>query len=101
MNLFISILLALTTSTCFCQLKLNVKLPTVSHGKAILYNYNNGQSDTFQFDHGNLFVDIAGSSQTFCDLIIDGYNNLRPLNFILSNQVTVVQFDTLIVSNEK
>jgi hypothetical protein len=85
--------LMLSTTVCYSQSVLEITFNNLKSGKAILYNTRTLKGDTLAFENGLLVYKNKINTPTLYTLIIDEYNNSRPVNLILSNEKTTLEFE--------
>lgn len=99
-KLFYIAFLILVSHVCHSQSILEVKINTPESGKVILYNTKSQKMDTLQFSNGFFSFHYELESSTLFNLFLDGFNNERPMNVVLSSEKTVMSFDSLRVPIE-
>ncbi|MGK7390692.1 MAG: redoxin domain-containing protein [Candidatus Cyclobacteriaceae bacterium M2_1C_046] len=72
---------------------LDINFNSIKTGKVILINSTNNRFDTVNIEGGNFSYYNRINHPTLYSLIINGFNDSRPINFILSNEKTEIVFD--------
>ncbi len=81
--------------TANSQVVLDIKFNSIEIGKAFLLNATTNQFDSIYIKNGHLLFNTTVNDPTLYSLFIQGYNDYRPMRFILSDETTEVEFDTL------
>ena len=95
--LFIAVMAA---TVCRAQAVLEVRFAMPNNGSAILYDTESSKTDTLGFDDGSFVFEDQLDGPTLFHLVIDKYNNQRPLKLVLSPEKTLVDLDSLKPSQE-
>ena len=75
------------------QSVLDIHFQSIKTGEAILINTSNYQYKNLSITNGNISYEGNIEDPTLYSLIITGYNESRPMDFILSNERTEIKFD--------
>lgn len=88
--------------TAVSQSILEIKFNSLEYGKVFILNSATNKLDTLIIKDGQSSFNTAITAPTLYAVIIEGYNESRPLKLILSNKRTAIEFDTLnkVVSNQ-
>lgn len=89
---FYSIVLLSCLSCSEPALKMN--FAALEKANVILFNTQNLKTDTVQVYNGSLTFDIELKKPTLFLLTVDGYNNTRPMRFLLSENQTTIEFES-------
>lgn len=85
---------------CHAQSVIEVSVKAPKSGRVFLYNTNKLNTDTLILSGGSFNFHENLESPTLFYLVIDGYNNTRPMNVVLSSEKTIIRFDSLKESHE-
>ncbi|MBT32337.1 MAG: hypothetical protein CMO01_21955 [Thalassobius sp.] len=79
---------------------LKIEFNDIVSGKVFLINTQKAFADTLFINDGKVTYEVKLTYPTLFHFIVDGYNNSRPLELILSNQLTDIKFESYKVVSE-
>ena len=79
---------------------LKIKFDDIESGNIFLINVQKELTDTLSINNGKVTYEAKIAAPTFFYLIVDGYNNTRPLELVLSSQLTEMKFESYKVVGE-
>jgi thiol-disulfide isomerase/thioredoxin len=93
-NLILTTLLILFSLAFQSQSNLKIEFNDINTGRIFLKNTQKELSDTLLINNGSVTYDAMIPTPTLFYFIVDGYNNQRPLELVLSDQLTEMKFNT-------
>ncbi|UZR98233.1 TlpA family protein disulfide reductase [Chondrinema litorale] len=79
---------------------LTIEFDDIKSGNIFLINVQKELADTLSIKNGKVTYEAKIAAPTFFYLIVDGYNNTRPLELVLSSQLTEMNFESYKVVGE-
>lgn len=92
--IYVSVLI-LVTNACHSLPVLEVDFIVPESGMVFLNSTKNSRTDTLEIKDGRFAYHEELERPTPFYMVIDGYNNSRPMNLVLSNEGTIIKFDTV------
>lgn len=99
-RIIISLTCLLISTNCVSQVRMDIIFSTLKNGKVALSDVSGTQIGNFEINDNHVSIEITGQDQLPVFIIIKEYNDSRPMQFLLSNEKTIIQFDTLVKVKE-
>ena len=94
-KIFCLSVLIFVSLVCHSQSVLEVNFTSPKSGTVFLYNTKSLKTDTLRINDGSVVFSAALTEPTFYYMLVDGSNNSRPTNLVLSGEKTIIEFDSL------
>ncbi len=99
-NLTLTLILVIITQIVHSQSTLDIRFNSLDSGRVVLLNRLTNKTDTLLISNHHLLYKDVVKVPTLFHLIVESYNDTRPINLVLSNEKTEIEFSQFTKSIE-
>jgi peroxiredoxin len=99
-RIIVSLACLLISTNCVSQVRMDIIFSTLKNGKVTLSDVSGTPIGNFDINDNRVSIEVTGQDHLPVFMVVNEYNNTRPMQFLLSDRKTIIQFDTLIKVKE-